>query len=86
MNTDASTINDDGDSAGSSADEGFLRQAVNLAVKNVADDGGPFGAVVVRDGEVIGTGQNRVTSDHDPSAHAEIMALRAAGMSRSSAG
>ncbi|HWK76761.1 nucleoside deaminase [Microbacterium sp.] len=79
MNTDASTINDDGDSAGSSADEGFLRQAVNLAVKNVADDGGPFGAVVVRDGEVIGTGQNRVTSDHDPSAHAEIMALRAAG-------
>ncbi|MCK3771103.1 nucleoside deaminase [Microbacterium aerolatum] len=60
-------------------DRGFLRQAVKLAVENVADGGGPFGAVVVRGGEVIGTGQNRVTRDHDPSAHAEVVALRAAG-------
>lgn len=60
-------------------DRGFLRQAVKLAVENVAEGGGPFGAVVVRDGEVIGSGKNRVTRDHDPSAHAEVVALRAAG-------
>ena len=50
--------------------EHFLQQAVDLAVANVAAGGGPFGALVVRDGEVLATGQNRVTRDLDPTAHA----------------
>lgn len=59
-------------------DQGFLDLAVELAVQNVADGGGPFGAVVVRDGVVISRGQNRVTRDNDPTAHAEVQAIRAA--------
>lgn len=59
-------------------DERWLTEAVALATANVADGGGPFGAVVVRDGVVIGTGQNRVTRDNDPTAHAEVQAIRAA--------
>jgi guanine deaminase len=51
---------------------------VRLAVDNVADGGGPFGALVVADGEVIGRGVNRVTRDNDPTAHAEVVAIRAA--------
>lgn len=78
MDADA-TADHDREHAGSALDKDFLRQAVRLAVDNVADGGGPFGALVVRDGEVIGVGQNRVTRDHDPSAHAEVVALRAAG-------
>lgn len=58
--------------------EDFLQQAVDLAVANVAAGGGPFGALVVRDGEVLATGQNRVTRDLDPTAHAEVVAIRAA--------
>lgn len=58
--------------------EGFLQQAVDLAAANVAAGGGPFGALVVRDGEVLATGQNRVTRDLDPTAHAEVQAIRAA--------
>lgn len=54
----------------------WLGQAIDLAVKNVADSGGPFGAVLVRDGEVIGEGTNRVTAMLDPTAHAEVMAIR----------
>ena len=60
------------------SDEVFLSTAVELAIQNVAEGGGPFGAVVVRDGEVIATGQNRVTRDLDPTAHAEVQAIRAA--------
>ena len=60
------------------ADQTWLRQAVELAVANVGEGGGPFGAVVVKDGEVVATGQNRVTRDLDPTAHAEVMAIRAA--------
>lgn len=60
------------------SDETYLKQAVDLAVANVAEGGGPFGAVIVRDGLVIATGQNRVTRDLDPSAHAEVCAIRAA--------
>lgn len=57
----------------------FMRAAIALAEKNVADGtGGPFGAVIVRDGEIIGEGTNRVTSDNDPTAHAEVMAIRKA--------
>ncbi|MET0788246.1 MAG: nucleoside deaminase [Cellulomonas sp.] len=59
-------------------DESWLSQAVALATANVADGGGPFGAVVVRAGVVIGIGQNRVTRDNDPTAHAEVQAIRAA--------
>ena len=58
--------------------EDFMRQAIQLAVDNVANGGGPFGAVIVRGDEVIATGVNRVTANHDPTAHAEVSAIRAA--------
>jgi tRNA(Arg) A34 adenosine deaminase TadA len=59
------------------ADERFMRRAIELA-QNGADDnvGGPFGCVIVRDGEIIGEGSNQVTSTNDPTAHAEIVAIR----------
>jgi tRNA(Arg) A34 adenosine deaminase TadA len=55
-----------------------MRQAITLATANVATGGGPFGAVVVRDGKVIATGVNQVTATNDPTAHAEVVAIRAA--------
>jgi tRNA(Arg) A34 adenosine deaminase TadA len=56
-----------------------MAQAIRMAVENVvAGHGGPFAALVVRDGEVIATGVNQVTSVNDPTAHAEIVAIRAA--------
>jgi len=59
--------------------EQHLRRAVELARLGMrAGRGGPFGAVVVRDGEVIGEGCNEVTSTPDPTAHAEVVAIRAA--------
>ena len=59
--------------------ETFLRQAIDLAVDNVRQGlGGPFGALVVKEGEVIGSGTNCVTTNNDPTAHAEIVAIRAA--------
>ncbi len=55
----------------------FMRQAIALATDNVTSgQGGPFGAVIVRDGKVIATGANYVTSTIDPTAHAEIVAIR----------
>lgn len=55
----------------------FMRAAIALAEKNVAEGtGGPFGAVIVRDGQIIGEGTNRVTSANDPTAHAEVVAIR----------
>lgn len=60
-------------------DRRFLEHACALATSAAVTDGGPFGAVVVRAGEVVATGTNRVTSDCDPTAHAEVTALRAAG-------
>jgi len=62
----------------STDDERWLAEAVALATANVADVGGSFGAVVGRDGVSIGVGQNRVTRDNDPTAHAEVQAIRAA--------
>jgi guanine deaminase len=59
-------------------DATWLARAVDLAVQNVADGGGPFGAVIVRDGELLAEGQNRVTRDMDPTAHAEVQAIRIA--------
>ncbi len=56
----------------------FMRQAIELSRDSVASGGGPFGALVVRDGTVIATGQNRVVTKNDPTAHAEIEAIRAA--------
>jgi len=57
----------------------FMRQAIALALEGVnANRGGPFGALVVRGDEVIGVGTNEVTSTNDPTAHAEIVAIRAA--------
>ena len=61
-----------------SEDLGYLRMAAELSEENVDNGGGPFGAVVVRDGEVLATGVNRVTANNDPTAHAEVMAVRAA--------
>lgn len=57
-------------------DEEALRRAIALASENVKRGGGPFGAVVVKDGRIVGEGANRVTLDNDPSAHAEIVAIR----------
>ena len=56
----------------------FMRQAIALAVENIKNGGGPFGAVIVKDGEVVATGVNRVTANNDPTAHAEVSAIRAA--------
>ena len=57
----------------------FLAQAVDLATANVLDSGGrPFGAVVVKDGEVIATGVNEIGATGDPTAHAELTAMRRA--------
>ncbi|SRR6056297_499985 len=57
----------------------FLREAIQLSLANVdSGDGGPFGAVVVRDGEVIARGRNRVLRENDPTAHAEVIAIRRA--------
>ena len=56
----------------------FMQQAIDLSIENVANGGGPFGAVIVRNGEVIATGTNRVTATCDPTAHAEVSAIRAA--------
>lgn len=56
----------------------FLQQAVDLASENVANGGGPFGALIVKDRQIIAASSNRVTINRDPTAHAEIMAIRAA--------
>ena len=57
----------------------FLRRAIQLATENVLKGaGGPFGAVVVREGRIVGEGANTVTASHDPTAHAEVNAIRAA--------
>lgn len=59
-------------------DEAFMRKAIELSVESVKKGGGPFGAVIVRNGEIIATGMNCVTSSNDPTAHAEVNAIREA--------
>jgi tRNA(Arg) A34 adenosine deaminase TadA len=57
----------------------FMRRAIALAKENVRSaEGGPFGALVVKDGRVLAEGANRVTGTNDPTAHAEIVAMREA--------
>lgn len=58
--------------------EELLRLAIDLAKQNIATGGGPFGAVIACNGEVVATGCNRVTAGNDPTAHAEVSAIRAA--------
>lgn len=59
-------------------DTRFLCEAIELARANIGKGGRPFGAVVVRDGEVVATGVNEIHVDNDPTAHAEMTAIRAA--------
>ncbi len=56
--------------------EDIMREAISLADNNVRNGGGPFGAVIVKDGKVVATGVNRVTANNDPTAHAEVSAIR----------
>lgn len=57
--------------------EEFMKEAIALAHQCMEDgDGGPFGVVIVKDGKIVGRGRNRVTVDNDPTAHAEVMAIR----------
>ncbi|MDQ1363542.1 MAG: guanine deaminase [Pseudomonadota bacterium] len=60
------------------SDNNWIQHAVQLAIDSVAKGGGPFGAVIVRNSEIIGSGFNQVTLNNDPTAHAEIMAIREA--------
>jgi guanine deaminase len=60
-------------------DEKFMRRAIAIAQNGIDSNlGGPFGSVVVKDGRIIGEGCNQVTSDNDPTSHAEIVAIRRA--------
>lgn len=59
-------------------DRRFMKMAADLAEENIDRGGGPFGAVIVRDGEIVSTGVNTVTLTNDPTAHAEVNAIRSA--------
>ena len=58
--------------------EKFMRKAISLSIQNIERGGGPFGAVIVKNGRIVATGVNRVTAVNDPTAHAEISAIRKA--------
>ena len=60
------------------ADEQFMREAIRLSMESVTHGGGPFGAVIVKDGEIVASQANSVTIDNDPTAHAEVNAIREA--------
>lgn len=67
-----------GDKQESYTKEQLMREAIRLSEENVSNGGGPFGAVIARDGKIVATGVNRVTANNDPTAHAEVSAIRAA--------
>jgi len=58
--------------------EDFMRMAIRMSIDNVERGGGPFAALIVRDGEIVSTGINSVAEENDPTAHAEINAIRSA--------
>jgi guanine deaminase len=59
------------------SDNYFIEYVIELAIKNVASgNGGPFAAVIVKEGEIVATGVNSVTAENDPTSHAEIKAIR----------
>lgn len=58
----------------------YLQRAISLAADSVHKGGGPFGAVIVKDGKIVAEACNQVTINHDPSAHAEVAVIRKAGM------
>jgi len=62
----------------------WLAQTVQMAIDNVANGGGPFAAIIVKNDEIIGSGTNLVHVNHDPSAHAELLAIREACQTLSS--
>lgn len=59
-------------------DKTFMREAIRLADESVKNGGGPFGAVIVKDGEIVAGSANSVTIDNDPTAHAEVNTIRQA--------
>jgi len=56
----------------------FMKRAIELSVESVNNGGGPFGSVIVKDNKIIAEGSNKVTSNNDPTAHGEIVAIRVA--------
>ena len=54
----------------------FMKKAIVLSIQNIKDNGGPFGCIIVKDNNIIAEGVNRVTFNNDPTAHAEIVAIR----------
>ncbi len=56
--------------------ETLMFRAIELSKKNIEQGGGPFGAVIVKNGAIVGEGANRVTASNDPTAHAEVVAIR----------
>jgi len=58
--------------------EDFMLEAIRLSKENIDNGGGPFGAVIVKDGKIIAKGVNKVTKNNDPTAHAEVTAIREA--------
>lgn len=59
-------------------DQNLMARAIDLSIHSVSTGGGPFGCVIAKDGIIIATGTNQVTRSNDPTAHAEIVAIRAA--------
>ena len=60
----------------SAEDRTFMQRAIELSIRNIDESGGPFGAVIVRKGKVVAEGANRVVPNNDPTAHAEVVAIR----------
>lgn len=59
-------------------EEKYMKRATELSIKSIENGGGPFGAVIIKDGEIIAESSNSVTKDNDPTAHAEVNTIRKA--------